>query len=298
MKLDQDHLKTYVMMNITDQEWLLHPMWVTWATELDSTGLWYMLDDDHDLLTSFTNIVVPYIQVKCGNISFKIIGHSPYLNKADACLWNDKYCLTGIVSSDVMIKWAKAVQESMKDEGKNVLWKHAYYDALDYFKLHRKIVRCVGEALDVNMDDHDLSKTTLFQYALGYLFHWRGEHEDGLKTLAWEVVNKRHLEKEDHHPEYKNGAVDPIKLFCDRLSVHLQKDKDNDKCNGWLIADHFIPVHFQREWSAFKRRHTYIDLYKELSRAKTGGMNPLFLDVTCGVIEPKITNRCTLYAVS
>jgi len=290
MKLDQDSLKTYVMVNMNSHEWLLNPMWVAWATELDSTSLWYVMDDDYDLLTSVTKISVPYVQVKCGNVSFRIIGARSDLKRVDPCLWDNRYSVEGDVSCDVMIKWAKAVQASMNDEGRKVLWKHAYYDAVDYYKLHRKIVRCVGEALAVNMDDHDLTKTTLFHYALGYLFHWYGEHEDTLRKLAWEVVRTKHLKREDHHPEYDNGPVNAVKLFCDRLSVHLQKD-ENDGSNGWLLAEQYIPLNLQSEWSAFKRRHSYVNLYKELKRAKTRGMSPLVLDVTCGVIEPT-TNIC------
>ena len=63
------------------------------------------------------------------------------------------------------------------------------------------IVRRVGELLDVDMDDHDLSKSRIVQIALGFLWHWPSAREvndqlSHMKKLALDAVHAGHLEVE------------------------------------------------------------------------------------------------------
>ena len=109
------------------------------------------------------------------------------------------------------------------------------------------------------MSDHDLTKSTLYQYALAYLWHWPIPKEQTLKELAWEIVRYRHLELEDHHPEYSDGPVDYTKLIIDRLAVHIQKDGD-DGMNGFEITP-WLPTEAQSTWSHIRKNFGHINLY-------------------------------------
>ena len=150
--------------------------------------------------------------------------------------------------------------------------KKALVEALRYHTLHRCVVRRVGHVNQVDMDDHDLSKSRIVQVALAYWHHWQGPHLRGpLLDAAINAVRAGHCELENHHPEYalaQCDRVDEKKLIVDRLAVHLQKDPV-DKQNGWEINLAFIPTEYRRDWDEFKRTHNHKDLYDEcLYRAK------------------------------
>ena len=52
-------------------------------------------------------------------------------------------------------------------------FKRALAEALQYHTLHRILVRRVGKATGVDMDDHDLSKSRIVHVALAYWHHWQ-----------------------------------------------------------------------------------------------------------------------------
>ena len=75
---------------------------------------------------------------------------------------------------------------------------------------------------NIDMDDHDLTKSRIVQISLGFLWHWSSENVQSshMKKLALDTVHAGHLEVEDHHPEHEKmgmGLVDVHKLFVDRL---------------------------------------------------------------------------------
>ena len=57
-------------------------------------------------------------------------------------------------------------------EMNNIAHHTALSEAELYFRFHRIIAQQAGEALGVDMRDHDLSKTRLVQLALAYCWHW------------------------------------------------------------------------------------------------------------------------------
>jgi len=68
-----DKFKKYVIQNLSENTWLSSPMWVGWLTQLDQSGLWYLMDNDYNLLMLITKMAVLYIQVWCDQISFRAV---------------------------------------------------------------------------------------------------------------------------------------------------------------------------------------------------------------------------------
>ena len=64
--------------------------------------------------------------------------------------------------------FARKLQEVLSkcDSDRSWRWIKSYREAMQYFSIHRGIVMAVGELLDINMNDHDLTKTRLFR------LHW------------------------------------------------------------------------------------------------------------------------------
>ncbi len=283
MRQKEEELRSIVISHTRESRWQILPLWVAWATQLDNSGLWYVMDDEYETLISVIEIAhVPYVAVRCGEVSMKIIGYQKYceeFKEKQEHIWCDEYSQISEKKMDLLAKWAKIVHENMKLPGQWEVWESAYQDAVEYFQLHRQIVRYMGQTLGLDMEDHDLSKTRLFHYALGYLWHWKGDHDSSIKDLAWEIVRERHLKKEDHHPEFTGGQVDSSKLFCDRLSVHLQKDREDDGCKGWGIAAKWLPPMLLADWETFKEIHMHKNLYKVLDKATSEQLSAPYMQV-------------------
>ncbi len=239
-----------------DPTWHHVYLWAGWATQLDGSPIWYVLPNEYDLLMTVTDYRPSYVEANCGAIQMKILGVvSPEL--IVGMLWADNLPVEGTLS-----QWAHAVHNDSKKTGRADMWQKSYHEAEEYFKCHRHLVRCAGQVLGIDMEDHDLTKTKLFHYALGYLWHWSSEQCDHMKDLAWKVVRELHLTQEDHHPEFE-GMVNPQKLFTDRLAVGIQKNKIQDDIGGWNV-DAWIPQHLQVEWQEFKELNGHINLYNVL----------------------------------
>ena len=166
--------------------------------------------------------------------------------------------------------FAKMIQTQLK-ENPGRLYK-ALEEALHYHVLHRSLVKRVGAVTQVDMDDHDLSKSRIVQVALAYWHHWSGpNYKPAIKEAAMNAVKAGHCELENHHPEFEriqNGTVNAQKLMVDRLSVHIQKDP-TDKEDGWAVDPKWIPTQYRQDWETFKKAHSHKDLYHEcLYKAK------------------------------
>ncbi len=220
--IQRDELTVWIHTLLPDTYWYEDEVWAGWATQLDSSNIWYVLPDEYEILAFNTGLRPMCLKARCGAIDLRILGIAVPEQVAGR-LWRDDLPVDGTIC-----QWASAVYEDMKNTGREELWQKAFIGALEYFKHHRHLVRCAGHLLGIDMDDHDLTKTKLFHYALGYLWHWSAEQCDQMKDLAWKVVRERHLTQEDHHPEFM-GQVDALKLFTDRLSVGIQK---STRCDG------------------------------------------------------------------
>ena len=146
------------------------------------------------------------------------------------------------------LSFAKNLQEVLNscESKNNWRWYVSYKEAMGYFLVHRGTVIEVGKLLDIDMNDHDVTKTHIVQIAPGFLWHWPGDRtpsESQLMGLALDTIRAGHLEIENHHPEFEcanAGLVDIHKLFTDRVCVHLQKDPKDEKTVGILMLILFL----------------------------------------------------------
>lgn len=189
---------------------------------------------------------------------------------------------------DRLMKFVRLIPKIKRLDSK--AFDRAYVKSKRYFQTHRELVVNVGDLLGIDMYDHDLTKTTLMQLALGLLWHWDSEFAipQEMKEVVLDAVHAGHLELEDHHSEYtknnvcnysrnyiykgayaasaatnndKEYTLGIHRLFADRLAVHLQKDKKDDQL-GWDINPCFIPVEMHYEFMEFQEKFRSIDLYQ------------------------------------
>ena len=244
----------------TMSAWKQNPLWTSWATSLDKTDIWYVLPEEYHILCKATQLLPAYSTWTKDNVTLYILGKLSTASITQSDFWCEQ-----MPTDTSLSKWAKYVHhQKIEDPVTRQKWEIAYKSAWDYFLTHRKLVRLVGRLLGTDMENHDLTKTTLFHYALAYLWHWDGPQDSAMKELAWAVVREQHLSREDHHPEF-SGTVDFSKLVTDRLAVHLQKDTKNDGMRGWGI-DAWIPEQGKEQFSFMKKQHGHKDLYTTLAK--------------------------------
>ena len=252
------------------EAWKSDPYWVSWGTKLDDTNLVYFLPEVYQTLVLLSDKKFDYVPAYYGDMCLYLVGIYPE-EQPFGPFWHDSFTekMRHVESHMSRIcAFAQCLQDDLSSSPTDD-WIKSYHDSNSYLTTHRRIVRRVGELLDVDMDDHDLSKSRIVQIALGFLWHWPSAREvndqlSHMKKLALDAVHAGHLEVENHHPEHEAvgiGNVDVCKLFADRLSVHLQKDV-HDGQKGWGININFIPPQYRDEWSCFGRRYHTVDLYE------------------------------------
>ena len=250
--------------------WKSDPYWVSWGTKLDGINLVYYLPEVYEALVLFTDKKFDYVPAYFGDMFPYLVGIYPE-EQPFGLFWHDSFTenMKHVESRMSRIcAFAQCLQDDLSLSSTDD-WMKSYHDSNSYLTTHRRIVRRVGKLLDVDMDDHDLSKFRIVQVALGFLWHWPSAREvneqlSHMKKLALDAVHAGHLEVENHHPEHEAvgiGNVDVYKLFADRLSVHLQKDVHDGK-KGWGININFIPPQYRDEWSCFGRWYHTVDLYE------------------------------------
>ncbi len=248
--------------------WKQSPLWQGWATKLDNTHLWYMLPIEYNILCKLTEQQPIYLEANIADrITLYFLGTNKQLAMPAGEIWQDEWKdgLPEKLASKldekekVLIHWAERLWSSLKENRDH--WDKAYKDGLVYFLRHRHLVRSVGKLLEESMEDHDLTKTNLVLYALAYSWYWPEERDEVDTKLARAVIHKRHLAQEDHHPEFESGVINPHRLFCDRLAVHIQKNPGDDEEFGWKIVD-WIPETLRPKFEEFHAENKDNNLYE------------------------------------
>ena len=254
------------------RHWSRIPVWLANATRIDATNIFMYTREYYDQMrhqTGFAPEAFPVITKE--KQVYLILGEFTGTQPLQP-IWPDRFKKPIKPRGSALAVFAKLLQSHMDKEGPEK-YVEALERAEDYLSLHRHIARNSGDALGIDMESHDLSKTRLVNWALAYLWHWEGNADDKSNLLtqaAQTAVKEGHCEREDHHPEFEaagNGELDHFKMFADRISVHLQKDPKDTK-GGWGVDPAFIPLAWRAEFVAFQRGFGHIDMYEQA--LKTG----------------------------
>ena len=200
-------------INRLSETWKSDPYWVSWAAKLDDTDLAYFLPEIYQTLAILTDKTYDYVPVCCGDICLYFVGGF-FGDQPFGPFWHDSFTdKMQIVESQLarICAFAKCLQGDLAKTDLNK-WVKSYLDSNSYLTKHRRIVRRMGQLLDVDMDNHDLSRSGIVQIALGFLWHWPGERENSdqlsnMKELVLGAVHAVHLEFEDHHPEHATAGM-------------------------------------------------------------------------------------------
>ena len=205
---------------VLTETWSSHPYWASWATKFDETDLIYYFPEVFELLILLTGKKLDYVPVWCGNQFGFYRGELPF-----GPFWHDdfKFKMKYVGGRMAHIcAFAQCLQEELDvvDSDRIYLWLKSFRDSNDYLTMHRLIVRRVGH-LNIDMDDHDLTKSRIVQIALGFLWHWSGENDQSshMKKLALDTVHAGHLEVENHHPEYVKKWGWGLSMFINSLWI-------------------------------------------------------------------------------
>ena len=280
-------VNTFDLENIRrSYEWARDPRLLAYATRLDRTNIFYFQTSVLEAVSRLWNVQPPdsYAARTRDDVVYWVVGLydgpqplGPFWDReanletldAVAVSLGSRAFYPAMPNVRDLFAFAEQVQAAIDSEPEK--FKTALAEALRYHTLHRCVVQRVGAINQVDMDDHDLSKSRLVHVALAYWCHWNGAQDQKLLKAAKLAVRGGHCEVEDHHPEYErvqNGVVDVRKLIVDRLSVHLQKDPV-DKENGWEVNIDYLPLEYRQDWADFKKANRHKELYHEcLYKAK------------------------------
>lgn len=248
--------------------WVNDALWRSWASELDDTQLFYLLPDRYEALSRLTNTNYAYQKAQIGDIQIYILGFTtkqakfgPYIDERVRQNLSD--CLPYLGTAFLAeLKFALLLQNEINKNAENFfMWRRAFANSQQYFKIHRDMILRVSGVLNLFCPGHDLTKTRVVLAGLGYWWHWVGEHNEEILQSAISLCNICHLEIEDHHPQC-GETIDYELMFVDRISVHMQKSQQPIYENrGFDIDPKFIPIEAADKWIHFKERFKHINLW-------------------------------------
>ena len=265
LKVDDEHL-----VEIREaRDWVNDSRFLAYATRLDRTNIFYFQPEIYEAIQIIWGVAGPRCWPAFTNDDkvFWVVGLydgpqpiGPFWDK-NANLKALQESVLGHPSARPNVygvfEFAKEIQHHL--DANKAHFEKALKFALRYHTLHRVLVRCVGNAVGVDMEDRDLTKSRIIHIALAYVDHWGdAPRVKKITKLANSAIVAGHCELENHHPEF--GAVDVHKLLVDRVSSHLQKDP-TDRENGWGVDLRWIPEAYLGTWEKFKRKNDDIDLY-------------------------------------
>ena len=259
------------------RQWANHELWLTHATRLDTTDIFYFIPDSFHALAECLGYAPDYWQLTSGDMRIfavgVFIGTQPLYP-----LWRDDLQIPHRIQNPELVKLRFARMAHLESLTRPDELARATQISKRYLVEHREMVRACGRLLGVDMENHDLTKTRIVQIALGYAWHYEGERSQHLVDTAKSVIRMGHCEAEDHHPEFEEAnpgcKVDTYKLLVDRLSVHLQKDDFDDQM-GWDVNLNFIPERFRKLWNELRSDYGPINLYENVYHPIQAKLHPI-----------------------
>ncbi len=241
-------LKNTILLSNWDKSML----WASWATRLDDTHLFYVTPDEYSMLVRSTDFRPPHFRWKCGDQTLVILGNADPDNILKCGVWTNT-----LPDNNLIVKWALQVDRMREKFDKE--WSKAFEEAREYHVLHRDLVRKIATVLHLDMDSHNLSKTTLVLHAVAFKWFWPYVKDKVTTDLSDQVIEQFHLKCEDHYSEFL-GHVDVKKLVVDRLATHILIDT-KDKEGGWNITSYIVPQ-MKNTYDQIKEVHGHLNLYE------------------------------------
>ena len=235
-------------------DWYTSPLWASWATRLDDSHMFYVLPEEYNILVRVTGVIPSHFVWHIGVTGIVVLGNADPTTVRHSMFYN-----TNIPCNTTLAKWASILENHRNDEKQRTKWDSAFYAQWQWTLRHRQLTRHIGRLLEVDMDDMDIPKSTLVQYALAYLYHWPDSHDNMiLKESATRVVRELYLNKSDHKAEF-TGIIDSKKLIADCLALHVASDKKDEE-RGWNI-DSYLPECCKEDFKHVKKEYGHIDMY-------------------------------------
>jgi hypothetical protein len=213
-----------------------------------------VLPDEYSFLAEATGYRPLHFRWKCGELNLVILGNADPNQVKQKGQWTDS-----LPQDHILTRWARRVHHERMDTSRKVVWDLAFTESRRYHTKHRELVRKIGKVLQVDMDSHNLTKSTLVHYALGYMWFWPQEHDPATRDLAEMVMKEHHRKREDHYCEYP-GIMDSKKVVADRLGAHILVDKGNDGQRGWRISSWLYPD-VVTDYEHIKKEFGHTNLY-------------------------------------
>jgi hypothetical protein len=252
--MDQVLVKVHLPTTVLLSKWYETPLWSSWASRLDNSRTFYVLPDEYSLLVKATGYRPPHFRWSCGDANLIILGNSD-----PNSIRHDGQWISSLPQEFLLVKWAKTVHNERLDTSMKLRWDEAFSDAWNYYVRHRDLVRKIGKVIETDADGHNLTKTTMVLYAIGYVWFWPHIQDHTTKELAVKVIRERHLKREDHYVEYP-GMVDPKRVVADKLATHILYDKECDGQKGWDLSSWIYPE-VNTDYQYLKKEFGHTDLY-------------------------------------
>lgn len=249
-------VRVHLPSTVLHTKWYEKPLWQSWATRLDWSHTFYVLPGEYRILAEATGYRPPHFKWSCGDIRLVILG-----NADPACVSDNIYWTDSLPQQNILSEWAKTLHAERLDAKKAEKWDHVYAEAFKYHVKFRDLVRKIGKVLDVDRDCHNLTRTRLVLFAMGYLFFWQGSHDQTTKELAKRIFKEYHTNKEDHNNGYP-GERDILNIIADRLTAHLLLEFENDGQRGWKIPENWLTsADMKSQYESIKKEFGHINLY-------------------------------------
>jgi len=244
------HLPSTVLLT----NWYQSSLWSGWASRLDDTHIYYVQPEVYSILAKASGYRPPHFLWHCGNTPLVILGNAdPKVVKHDG-LWMDS-----LPKDHILTKWAMKVHHQRQDASMKEKWDNCFDEARQYNVRHRELTRKIAKIMDLDMDCHNFTKTTLVHYAFGYMWYWKQPYDPDTKLLAERVIKEWHLQRENHYIEYP-GLMDARKVVADRLAASLMTDKKDDGQKGWHIPSWIYPG-IMKDYEFIRKHYCDINLY-------------------------------------
>ena len=271
--------------------WTADDVFRSWTSELDDTGLHYLLPDRYHMLCRLTEQDYDYVRIRLGDVDLYVLGMTskkPYFGPfvTDRMMDNFGRCAQELGHSALHeLKLASMLQTQIRQSPELYQrWKKAVRNTQAKHRLHRQFVDRVHHALDMPRDHgHGLTLTPVVAAALACLEHKLDDSQEFVNTCE-NVVAICHNHIEKHFFDCKTKHVHYDYFFANLIAWHLQLTSlPVYELRGFDLTTNHIPQVAKMKWNAFVKCHQNINLWYDVCLL-------LPVDIQNAIIEYRMAN--------